>query len=194
MEVAMKYAALVAALLALSASSASAGDPLPAVTFGEPAYGGSGCPDTTSKIILGFSKQAAVYVFDSYAIGDNGRAVDRKTCAIAIPVTVPDGVSVAVRTVGLRGTVKLPDGLDAKSGVEPFTAGDTGEVNELPLTGPTDTGFLRFVTIPDDQLKWSACGDDINLRVNTSLRSRGDKEADVSLTALIVYPLATKAC
>jgi hypothetical protein len=194
MEVAMKYAALVAALLALSGTSAGAEEPLPAVTFGEPGYGGSGCPADTGTVVLGFSKQAAAYVFDAYAVGDNGRAVDRQTCAIAIPVSVPDGVSVAVRNVGVRGAARLPDGLEATLGVELFTAGDTGEVNEIKLTGPTDTGFLRFVAVPDDQLKWSGCGDDINLRVNTSLRTRGDKDAAVSLAALIVYPLATKAC
>ena len=44
----MKYAALVAALRALSATAADAQDPLPAVSFGEPGYGGSGCPDSTS--------------------------------------------------------------------------------------------------------------------------------------------------
>jgi hypothetical protein len=190
----MKYAALAAALLALSATAAGAQDPLPPVVFGDPGYGGSGCPDATGKVVLGSSKQAAAYVFDAYAIGDNGRAVDRKTCAIAIPVDVPDGVSVAVRTVGFRGASKLPEGLDATIAVEAFTAGESGEVNETKLEGPTDSGYLRFVTIPDEQLQWSDCGADINLRVNTSLRSRGDKDASVSLTALIVYPLATKAC
>lgn len=190
----MKYAALVAALLALSATATEAADPLPAVSFGEPGYGGSGCPDGTGMVVRGFSNQAAAYVFDSYKVGDNGRAIDRKTCAIAIPVTVPDGVSVAVRTVGFRGAVKLPDGVDATLSVEPFSAGNTGDPVELPFTGPSDTGYLRFVTVPDDQLAWSACGEDINLRVNTSLRASGKADAAASLNALIVYPLATKAC
>lgn len=190
----MKYAALVAALLALSATGTQAQDPLPAVSLGEPGYGGSGCPDGTGAVVLGFGKQAAAYVFDSYAVGDNGRSVDRKTCAIAIPVDVPDGVSVAVRDVAFRGASKLPDGQDATISVELFSAGETGEINEIPLTGPSDTGFLRFVSVPDDQLVWSECGTDINLRVNTSLRTRGNEDAAVSLNALIVYPLATKAC
>ena len=95
----MKYAALVAALLALAATGVNAQDALPAVSFGEPGYGGSGCPDGTGIAIRGFSNQAAAYVFDAYKVGDNGRAVDRKTCAVAIPVDVPDGVSVAVRNV-----------------------------------------------------------------------------------------------
>jgi hypothetical protein len=190
----MKYAALVAALLALSATSADAQDPLPAVSFGDPGYGGSGCPDGTGLVVRGFSNQAAAYVFDAYRVGDNGRAVDRKTCAIAIPVTVPDGVSVAVRNVGFRGHTKLADGVDATLSVEAFSAGETGEPVELPLTGPSDSGYLRFVTVPDDKLDWSACGEDINLRVNTSLRASGREEAVVSLNALIVYPLATKAC
>lgn len=190
----MKYAALVAALLALSATGVGAQDPLPAVSFGEPGYGGSGCPDGTGSAIRGFSNQAAAYVFDAYKVGDNGRALDRKTCAVAIPVDVPEGVSVAVRNVALRGLAKLPDGLDATVSVEAFTAGETGEVNEIPLTGAMESGYLRFIAVPDDQLKWSDCGTDINLRVNTSIRTRGTEDAAVSLNALIIYPLATKAC
>jgi hypothetical protein len=191
MEVAMKYAALAAALLALSAAPATAQD---AVVLGQPGYGGSGCPDGTASTVLGFGAQAAIYLFDDYAVGDNGRAVDRKTCAIAIPVHVPAGMSVAVRNVAVRGVADLPDGLDATLNVELFSAGSIGEVNEIPLPGPGKTGYLRFVTVPDDQLKWSGCGDDINLRINTSLRTRGDKAAKAELNALIVYPLATRAC
>ena len=190
----MKYAALVAALLALSATGANAQDPLPAVSFGEPGYGGTGCPEGTGIVVRGFSNQAAAYVFDAYKVGDSGRSTDRKTCAIAIPVDVPAGVSVAVRNVGLRGAANLPDGLDATLTVEAFSAGETGEPVEMAFSGPTDTGFLRFVTVPDDQLDWSACGEDINLRVNTSLRTKGNDEAAVSLNSLIIYPLATKAC
>ena len=43
------------------ATAAVAQDPLPKVTFGEPGYGGSGCPDGTAKVIRGFSNQAAHY-------------------------------------------------------------------------------------------------------------------------------------
>ena len=190
----MKYAALVAALLALSTAAAVAEDPLPKVTFGEPGYGGSGCPDGTAKVILGFSSQAAIYILEGYKVGDNGRAVDRQTCGVAIPVDVPDGVSVAMRMVAIRGTATLPDGLGATVSVEAFTASTQGEINEVKLNGAMDSGYLRFVTIPDDKLQWSDCGADTNLRVNTSLRTRGDKQAAVSLNALIVYPVATKAC
>jgi hypothetical protein len=190
----MKYAALVAALLALSTAAAVAEDPLPKVTFGEPGYGGSGCPDGTAKVIRGFSNQAAIYILEGYKVGDNGRAVDRQTCGVAIPVDVPDGVSVAMRMVAIRGTATLPEGLDATVSVEAFTASTQGEINEVKLNGAMDSGYLRFVTIPDDKLQWSDCGADTNLRVNTSLRTRGDKQAAVSLNALIVYPVATKAC
>ena len=95
---------------------------------------------------------------------------------------------------GWEGAAKLPDGLDATLSVEAFSAGEAGEIQELALTGAMDSGYLRFVTVPDDQLDWSACGTDINLRVNTSLRTRGTEDAEVSLNALIIYPLATKAC
>ena len=190
----MKYAALIAALLAVSATGALAADPLPKAIFGEPGYGGSGCPDGTANVIRGFSNQAAVYVLDSYKVGDNGRAVDRKTCGIAIPVDVPDGVSVAVRSIAIRGSAELPDGLDATVSIEAFTASTEGEINEIALEGAMNSAYLRFLTIPDDKLQWSECGADINLRANTSLRTRGDKQAAVSLDALVIYPLATRAC
>ncbi|RYE08345.1 MAG: DUF4360 domain-containing protein [Hyphomicrobiales bacterium] len=190
----MKNFPLVAAVLILSASLAGAQEPLPKVSFGEPGYGGTGCPDGTGLSIRGFGNQAAFYVFDGYKVGDGGRSVDRKTCAIAIPVDVPAGVSVAVRNVGVRGAVKLPDGLDAQLNVEAFAAGETGPVNEIKFSGATDTGYFRLLNVADEDLDWSACGEDINLRVNTSLRTRGTEDAAVSLNALIVYPLATKAC
>ena len=171
----MKYAALVAALLALSATSVDAQDPLPKVTLGEPGYGGTGCPDGSAEVIRGFSNQAAIYILSDYKVGDGKRSVDRKTCGIAIPVDVPDG-------------------LDATVSVEAFTASTQGEINEIALTGAMNSGYLRFVTIPDDKLQWSDCGADTNLRVNTSLRTKGNADAAVAMTALIVYPLATKAC
>ena len=52
----MKYAALVAALLALSATGALADDPLPKVTFGEPGYGGTGCPAYFTSSGLGSNR------------------------------------------------------------------------------------------------------------------------------------------
>src|SRR5690606_21326318 len=116
------------------------------------------------------------------------------TCGIAIPVDVPDGLSVAVRNIAIRGTADLPDGIDATVSLEAFTASTQGEINEIALSGGMHSAYLRFVTIPDDKLQWSDCGADINLRVNTSLRTRGDNEAAVTLNTLIVYPLATKAC
>lgn len=187
----MKYAALVAALLALAATPTLAQD---TATFGDPAFGGTGCPDGTAKVIKGLSVQAAVYLFDEYAIGDNGRAMDRKTCGIAIPVDVPSGMQVAVRNVALSGVADLPAGVDGTLSVELFTAGTQGEQNDIDLPTANKTPFVRFITTPDDQLQWSACGEDINLRVNTSLRSRGDKDGKAELNALIVYPLATRPC
>lgn len=191
----MKYAALIAVLLAVATPvQAQDAAPAAAVVLGESGFGGTGCPDGTALVVAGFGKQAAAYMFDAYSVGSNGRAVDRQTCGIAIPVTVPSGTAVAIRNIALRGTATLPADLDATLAVEAFVAGDSGEVSEISFNGPSDTGFLRFVSIADDKLVWSGCGQDTNLRVNTSLRTRGDKEAKLALDAMIVYPLATKAC
>lgn len=187
----MKSLAL-AVLLAALALPASAQSDL--AVFGEAGYGGSGCPDGTARIVAAFDSSSIALFPDAYSVGDNGRSLDRKTCAIAIPVSVPDGMQVAIRGIAFLGTAILPAGLDATLSAEAFTAGDSGEVTELPLTGPSTGPYFRFLTIPEDKLVWSGCGEDVNLRLNTSLRAKGNESASVTLDAINIFRVATKAC
>jgi hypothetical protein len=186
----MKPAILLVSLLALATPAAAQQGP----AFGEIGYGGTGCPDGTALVSPGLGNGSVALQLSDYAVGDNGRGVDRKTCALALPVDVPEGMAVAIRLIGLQGTAKLPADIEATLSIEAFTAGDSGEVTEFPLVGPLDVSFFRFLQIPDDKLVWSGCGTDTNLRLNTSLRSKGNANAAVALTGLSVYRIATKPC
>lgn len=187
----MRLIALVTALLAFATTGALAQD-TPALTFGDVGYGGTGCPDGTALIIKSPDGQAATLVLTDYAVGDNGRSLDRKTCAVAVPIAVPDGVQVAVQQVAVRGRSTLPDGIDATLSVEAFLAGETGPVDETPLTGNQD--FTALNAPAEDALNWSACGADVNFRVNTSLRTKGNADAKVTIRAINLYRLATRPC
>ena len=188
----MRRLALATVLIALAIGAASAQTTAPAITFGDAGYGGSGCPDGTAMVIKSPDGQSASLVFTEYAVGDNGRAVDRKTCAIAIPITVPAGTSVAIQSLAVRGHADLPADVDGTLTVEAFFAGTTGPSQETPLSGDKD--FVALTHPAEADLQWSACGADTNLRVNTSLRTRGDKDAKAQVRAINLYRLASKSC
>ena len=189
----MKYTALVAVLVALATpvAPAAATDLIP---FGEIGYGGTGCPDGTADIVTNDSRTSALLSLSGYAVGDGKRSTDRKTCALAIPVEVPEGVAVAIRGIAVIGSVDLPEGLDATLGLEAFVAGDSAEQTEMSLSGPRTGNWFRAVSIRWNDLVWTACGKDSILRINTSLRTKGGAGAKVSLDRLVLFRFATKAC
>jgi len=188
----MRRLTLASAFIALTITAAPAQEAAPAIVFGEVGFGGTGCPDGTAIIIMSPDKQSASLVFTDYAVGDNGRAVDRKTCAIAVPIAVPAGTSVAIQAVAVRGEANLPADIDGTLSVEAFFAGTTGPVEETALTG--DGNFAAFTRPAEADLQWSACGTDVNLRVNTSLRTRGDGEAKALVRAINLFRLVSKPC
>lgn len=182
--------ALLLALLVL-ATPAAATDLIP---FGDIGYGGTGCPDGTAAIVTNDERSSALLDLSAYAVGEGRRALDRQTCAVAIPVSVPAGVMVAIRGVSVIGSVELPDGVEAILGLEAFVAGDAGTPVELTLTGPRTGTWYRAIAIRPADLVWTGCGEDANLRINTSLRTKGNAGAKVTLDALTLYRFATKAC
>jgi hypothetical protein len=186
----MKPLALLAVLLAI-ASPAAAIEP---VSFGEIGYGGTGCPAGTATIVTNDARTSASLSLSAYTVGDGNRPLDRKTCALAIPVIVPDGVAVAIRGVSVIGHVELPEGVEATFTLEAFVAGDEGEVTDLSLGGPRSGSWQRTISVPWDKLVWTGCGEDTNLRINTSLRTRGNANAEVSIDTLTLYRFPTKTC
>ena len=84
--------------------------------------------------------------------------------------------------------------IDATLGLEAFVAGDSGTPVDLTLSGPRAGTWYRAIVIRPDDLVWTGCGDDANLRINTSLRTKGNAGARVTIDSLVLYRFATKAC
>jgi hypothetical protein len=186
----MKPLVLATALLVLAAP-AQALEPIP---FGDIRYGGPGCPDATATIVTNDARTSATLNLSSYSVGDGNRSLDRKACALAIPVSVPQNVQIAIRAVTIIGNVELPPGIEATLGVEAFVSGDIGETTDLTLTGPRSGSWQRTIVVAWDNLVWTGCGQDTNMRLNTSLRTKGNAGASVSVDAITLYRFAMRAC
>lgn len=198
----MKKILAIAALLIGSsfAGTAFADD----IALGEPGYGGTGCPDGSASVTLSPDAKSLSILFDEYYVeagGATNKSLDRKSCNIAIPVHVPQGLSVSILTIDYRGFNSLPSGARSVFNVEYFFAGQRGPRFSKTFRGELDEDYLITNKLQATALVWSACGADVNLRTNSSIRvqTRQNKEAlatvdSEDINAAIKYQLQWKRC
>src|SRR5215212_4204310 len=131
------------------------------ISLGEPGYGGNGCPAGSASTILSPDGKSLSILFDQYAVeagGATNKALDRKSCNIAIPVHVPDGLSVSVLAVDYRGFNAIPAGAKTTFHVEYFFAGARGPVFNKAFNGPIGGDEYTITNkLQATALVWSAC-------------------------------------
>jgi Domain of unknown function (DUF4360) len=192
-------------LLALLVATALSSTPGYAqdLRLGEAAYGGNGCPQGTARVVVGPQATTLSILFDQYqavAGGNAGRSFDRKTCNLAIPLHVPSGYSVSVLAIDYRGFNYLPRTATSTFRVEYFFAGATGPVFSRSFSGPRSDDFLISNDLAVGARVWSACGEDVILRANSSIfvsTSQGQAIATVDtedIAAALVYHLQWRRC
>ncbi|HWA19258.1 MAG TPA: DUF4360 domain-containing protein [Devosia sp.] len=198
----MKKLLAIAAIVAAGAfaSAAHADD----IALGVPGYGGTGCPDGSASVTLSPDFKSLSILFDSYVVeagGATNKSFDRKSCNIAIPVHVPQGLSISVLAIDYRGYNNIPQGANTQFNVEYFFAGAKGPTFSKTYQGPKDEDYLIQNKLTAQSIVWSACGADVNLRTNSSIRvtTKQNKEAYASVdsedvNASIVYLLQWKPC
>lgn len=195
---------LAIAALAAAASFTSMAHAQQAITLGTPGYGGTGCPGGSVSATLSPDATSLSLLFDSYVVeagGDTGKTFDRKACNIAIPVHVPQGMSVSVLAIDYRGYNNFPAGANSQFNVEYFFAGARGPTFSKTFTGPKDEDYLIQNKLTAQTTVWSGCGADVNLRTNSSIRvaTKQNKQAlatvdSEDVSAAIVYQLQWKKC
>jgi len=131
---ALALTALLAAVL-LNDSRASA----QTLQLGYPGYGGSGCPQGSASVTLSPDNQQLTVLFDSYTVqtGAATARIDRKSCNLSIPVTVPGGYSVSIIQADYRGFNSLPRQARSQLNVEYFFAGSRGARTAKNFIGST---------------------------------------------------------
>ena len=172
------------------------------LSLGKASYGGTGCPAGTAAVALSSDKKSLSLRFDRYEVQAGGsRTFDRKSCNLAVPLRVPSGLSVAVVAVQYRGVNRLPPGAKAQFRAEYFFAGGQGPVSTRTFNGPLQGRFSFADKLTAKSRVWSACGADVILRTNTSLRvSTAAKRAASSsvrsqeIKSAIVYSLQWRNC
>lgn len=174
------------------------------IALGTPGYGGSGCPGGSVSATLSPDAKSLSLLFDQYEVsvgGMTGKSFDRKSCNVAIPVYVPHGYSVAVLAVDYRGYNHLPRGAQSQFSVEYFFAGGRGPTFRRSFYGELSADYTIRNELVAESLVWSACGADVNLRTNSSMRIATSRNAEASasvdsedINAAIVYHLKWRRC
>ena len=197
----MKTLSTIAALAAILFSTGAHAD---SISLGEPGYGGTGCPAGTAATVLSADRKSLSILFDAYYVeagGSTNKSFGRKSCNLAIPVHVPQGLSISVLAIDYRGYNNIPSGAKSVFSVEYFFAGSTGPKFTKTFNGPKNADYLISNKLTASSIVWSACGADVNLRTNSSIRvnTTGNKEAlatvdSEDIKAAIVYQLQWKTC
>jgi len=174
------------------------------ISLGQPGYGGTGCPGGSVSATLSPDAKSLSILFDQYQVeagGDTGKTFDRKSCNIAIPVHVPQGLSISVLAIDYRGYNNIPVGGNTNFNVEYFFAGSRGPVFSKTFTGPVDSDYTIHNELVAQAAVWSACGVDVNLRTNSGIRvtTKNNKQAlatvdSEDVNAAIIYQLQWKKC
>lgn len=201
----MKNLFLTMAIMLGATASAQADD----ISLGQPAYGGTGCPQGTVGVTLTPDQKVLSIIFDQFVVQagqGSGVMIDRKSCNLAIPIHVPQGFSVSVIKVDYRGYTFVPTGAMARFDVEyflkSFNSSSKGPSSSRTFMGPVDSNYLLSNNLTATALVWSACGEDISLRVNTAMMAKSNsKKQDVLATldsadiaAGLVYQLQWRKC
>ena len=191
-------------LLALAALGFSTVAHADDISLGQPSFGGNGCPGGSVSTTLSPDSKALSILFDQYQLavgGTSGKAFDRKSCNVAIPVHVPQGRSISILDIDYRGFNHLPKGATSQFNVEYFFAGSRGPSFRKSFNGVLDSDYTISNSLTADALVWSACGVDVNLRTNSSIRvsTSANKEALSSVDtedvkAAIVYHIQWRDC
>jgi len=196
----MKKSILLLSTMIIGAPVFAADD----ISLGQPGYGGTGCPAGTVSVTLSPDAKSLSLLFDEYQVavgGETRKSFDRKSCNIAIPVRVPQGMSVSVLKVDFRGFNHLPQSASSQFNVEYFFAGAKGPSFQRKFRGPLNEDYLINNELTVQAMVWSDCGADVNLRTNSSIRVQtvSNREAIASIdsqdvSAAIVYQLQWRQC
>ncbi|HLE11205.1 MAG: hypothetical protein A2504_12455 [Bdellovibrionales bacterium RIFOXYD12_FULL_39_22] len=165
------------------------------LSFGHPEVGGSGCADETVSYSFDYELNALNIEFDGYVSITKGKTIKRVTCNMAIPVSVPAGMQVGIVVQTLDFSSYLSSNVRGRIGFEYFLAGGVGN----PVSIDLPTGHI-FGSIGNEEIIWSGCGEDVNLRLNTSILLRNSSPSSrrswawVEIGPEIVISAVVKSC
>lgn len=173
--------------------------------LGYPSTGGNGCPQGSVSASLSPDNSELSILFDEF-IAEAGRGIgktiDRKSCNISIPVSVPHGYSVSIIGIDYRGFVALPDRrAQARFSAEYFFANSRGPMFSKTFRGEQMTDYFIENDLLVTAQVWSPCGAQTNMRINASMMLQNSSYDDAiatvdsaDISSGIVYQLQWRRC
>jgi Domain of unknown function (DUF4360) len=157
-------------------------------------YAGSGCPSQSASVNVSPDGQELTILFDKFAAIGNNPMESRKSCNMSIPIKIPQGFQVSLYDADYRGYVAPNTSGTLRA--EYFFAGNRGSVFQRTFGGGTDYNVRdSLATVANI---WSACGDNVNMRVNASMTARGAGMATVDSFDLahrgLAYHIKYRSC
>lgn len=200
----MKMLSMVAVMASVLTLAGQAQAQNGGLRLGQPAYGGTGCPAGTASVTVSPSQDAISILFDNFVAeaGHTGRRIDRKACAVTIPVHVPQGYSVSVFQTDYRGFNLVPRQGRTQLDTEYFWAGIRGPKFSRSYNGPQADNYTQSNGVIASALVWSDCGASVNLRVNSSIMAMSNNNMDetmitvdsADITSGLIYKLQWRRC
>ncbi len=172
-------------LLLLSPVAHAAGE----VMIDQPtSISGNGCNPSTARATLSPNGGAISLLFDAFVAeaGGSKPPTDRKTCILDIPVRVAPGYQAAVSAVDYRGFVNLPARGYAQfgtlfnlSGYSPVRIDRRMAAQSTRMDSTYN--FHTQLKSTDVDTRWSGCGANTSLRINTSLIVVANAQSETAL-------------
>lgn len=159
-------------LLAASQASAQTAPRSPPLRAAPPVVRELGCSDMVYSVVASPDGQTISVLFDNYVIAGSAApdGMLRKTCALEIPLHLPEGVSSGVYRTDYRGFANLLPGQVAQLKVD-YGVGrsDRSRRYHNSLRGAFDGDFAFTETISRGQMKRAGCGEAAVLGLNITL-------------------------
>jgi len=158
-----------------------------AANAGAPQVAGSGCSASNVSMALTQNQTLMTLSLDGFAVEAGrsfGRRLDRKACQISLPVSVPEGYQVSVSAVSYKGYTSVPAGGMARVEIETFMGGDKGLHTERVFSSPFDNSHLSGLSASQEDLQWSACGQNFDMKVKTAMLVQSNNRMDSVSTVM----------
>ena len=201
----MQRLAVLAALALLSTSAAFARPPVYALS--SRTIDDKGCPAGSFSVVTSPDGTALTVLFDNFSIKDTDAAggLARVTCAVEIPLHLPDGYSLGVYKVDYRGFAHLDSKQRGELDVDYGILRNNRSRNyRRAIKGAYDGDFTFTEHLGAGLMKRAGCGDDavLNFAAALTLRtSAGAGQATMALDSIdgtpkggLVFGLDLKKC
>ncbi|KAL0943195.1 uncharacterized protein CTRU02_201081 [Colletotrichum truncatum] len=177
----MRAVAIVPFVLGLAAAIPTGNDdkdrpPADQVKIVDVNYGGSGCPKGSVTDILSKERDVVTLLFDKY-VAQSGPGIEasknRAACQLNIKIDLPQGYQVSVVQSDYRGSISLPEKVEASLKTTYYQSGDARTVSRsIDFKGKIDKDYVRTDYLGLESLVWSRCGAQSMLNIKSAIEIR----------------------